>query len=88
MSIRFEKVNHIYSENTPFAYQALQDINLSIAQGKITAVIGATGSGKSTLVQHLNGLLLPSSGSIIVNDVTIKAILARIVKSFKIKRRK
>ena len=73
MSIRFEKVNHIYSENTPFAYQALQDINLSIAQGKITAVIGATGSGKSTLVQHLNGLLLPSSGSIIVNDVTIKA---------------
>ena len=38
MSIRFEKVNHIYSENTPFAYQALQDINLSIAQGKITAV--------------------------------------------------
>ncbi|MGN1398452.1 MAG: energy-coupling factor transporter ATPase [Erysipelotrichaceae bacterium] len=73
MSIRFEKVNHIYSENTPFAYQALKDIDLSFAQGKITAVIGATGSGKSTLVQHLNGLLLPSTGNVIVNDVTIKA---------------
>lgn len=73
MSIRFEEVNHIYSEGTVFSYQALSDINLEFATGKITAVIGATGSGKTTLVQHLNGLLLPSSGSVIVNDVTIKA---------------
>ncbi|MDO4378119.1 MAG: energy-coupling factor transporter ATPase [Erysipelotrichia bacterium] len=73
MSIRFEKVDHIYSENTPFAYQALSDVDLDISEGKITAVIGATGSGKTTLVQHLNGLLLPSKGIVEVNDVTIRA---------------
>ncbi len=73
MPIRFEKVDHIYSENTPFAYQALNNVDLEISEGKITAVIGATGSGKTTLVQHLNGLLLPSKGSVEVNDVTIVA---------------
>lgn len=73
MSIRFEKVDHIYSPKTPFAYQALSNIDLEFAQGKITAIIGATGCGKSTLVQHLNGLLLPTKGSVQVNDVTIKA---------------
>lgn len=73
MSIRFEKVDHIYSPKTPFAYQALSQIDLEFAQGKITAIIGATGCGKSTLVQHLNGLLLPTKGTVEVNDVTIKA---------------
>lgn len=73
MSIRFEKVDHIYSPKTLFAYQALSNIDLEFAQGKITAIIGATGCGKSTLVQHLNGLLLPTKGSVQVNDVTIKA---------------
>lgn len=73
MSIRFEKVDHIYSPKTPFAYQALSNIDLEFAQGKITAIIGATGCGKSTLVQHLNGLLLPTKGIVEVNDVTIKA---------------
>ncbi len=73
MSIRFEKVDHIYSPKTPFAYQALSQIDLQFAEGKITAIIGATGCGKSTLVQHLNGLLLPTKGTVEVNDVTIKA---------------
>ncbi len=73
MSIRFEKVDHIYSPNTPFSFQALTDVSLELTEGKITAVIGATGSGKSTLVQHLNGLLLPSSGSVIVGEHTIRA---------------
>ncbi len=73
MSIRFEKVDHLYSPNTPFAFQALTDVSLELSEGKITAIIGATGSGKTTLVQHLNGLLLPSSGSVIVGEQTIRA---------------
>ena len=73
MSIRFEKVDHEYSPKTPFAFLALQDISLQFTEGKITAVIGATGSGKTTLVQHLNGLLLPSAGSVTVGEHTIKA---------------
>ncbi|MCR5067324.1 MAG: energy-coupling factor transporter ATPase [Erysipelotrichaceae bacterium] len=73
MSIRFEKVDHEYSPKTPFAFLALQDIDLEFTEGKITAVIGATGSGKTTLVQHLNGLLLPSKGSVTVGEHTIKA---------------
>lgn len=73
MSIRFEKVDHEYSAKTPFAFLALKNIDLELTEGKITAVIGATGSGKTTLVQHLNGLLLPSKGTVTVDDITIKA---------------
>ena len=73
MSIHFEKVDHIYSPNSVFEFQALEDVSLDINIGKITAIIGATGSGKTTLVQHLNGLLLPSKGFLTVNDFTIKA---------------
>lgn len=73
MAIQFKKVTHIYSPNTPFSYTALNEIDLSIAEGKVTAIIGATGSGKSTLVQHLNALLLPTSGEVevcgkVIND--------------------
>ena len=57
MPIRFEHVNYTYSTGTPYEYKALNDVNLEIMEGKITAVIGMTGSGKSTLVQHLNALL-------------------------------
>lgn len=73
MPIRFEHVSHIYSAGTPYEYKALNDVNLEIEEGKITAVIGMTGSGKSTLVQHLNALLLPSEGKIEVLERTIKA---------------
>lgn len=73
MSIHFEKVNHEYSPNTPFAFKALTDIDLTLETGKMTAIIGATGSGKTTLVQHLNGLLVPTSGTINVEDKTIVA---------------
>lgn len=64
MSIRFEHVSYEYSPNTPFAYVALKDINLELSLGKVTAIIGETGSGKSTLVQHLNALLIPSEGEV------------------------
>lgn len=73
MPIKFEKVSHIYSDGTPFRYVALSDVDLDISEGKMTAIIGQTGSGKSTLVQHLNALLMPSSGCVSVLDRTIEA---------------
>lgn len=73
MPITFEKVGHVYSEDSPFSYVALKDVNLQIPEGKVTAIIGETGSGKSTLVQHLNALLLPSSGTLTILDKVIIA---------------
>ena len=68
MPIRFEHVSHIYSPDTPMSYTALHDMNLELSEGKMTAIIGQTGSGKSTLVQHLNALLLPTEGTVYVLD--------------------
>ncbi len=73
MPIRFEKVSHIYSDGTPFRYVALEDVDLEFTEGAFTAVIGQTGSGKSTLVQHLNALLLPATGTVYVMDRKIVA---------------
>lgn len=71
MSITFKEVEHIYSENTPFAYHALKGVNLNIKDKSFTAIIGQTGSGKSTLIQHINALLLPTSGSINIGEYLI-----------------
>lgn len=73
MPITFEKLTHEYNSGTPFSYLALDEIDLSIQEGRITAIIGETGSGKSTLVQHLNALLLPTGGTLQVLDRTITA---------------
>lgn len=73
MSITFKEVEHIYSENTPFAYHALKGVNLKITDQNFTAIIGQTGSGKSTLIQHINALLLPTSGSINIDEYLITA---------------
>ena len=73
MPIAFEKVSYTYAPNTPFAYQALKQVDLALELGKITAIVGPTGSGKSTLVQHLNALLLPSEGQVFVLDREIVA---------------
>ena len=59
MSIKLSNIYHTYSKGTPFERLALNDVSLEIAKGEIVAIIGHTGSGKSTLVQHLNGLLKP-----------------------------
>jgi len=64
MSIILDKVNHIYSPGTAYQIQALADINLKIEDGQFIGIIGHTGSGKSTLIQHLNGLMKATSGSI------------------------
>ena len=71
MPIKFKALNYIYDEGMPFQHTALKDINLEIKENKITAIIGETGSGKSTLVQHLNGLFLPSAGELEILDFNI-----------------
>jgi len=73
MPIAFRQVSYEYSPGTPFAYGALNGVDVEITEGKVTAIIGATGSGKSTLIQHLNALLLPSQGEVEVLDRTIVA---------------
>lgn len=62
--IKVENLTYIYSPGTPFAKAAIEDMSIDIKEGKITGVIGHTGSGKSTLIQHFNGLLKPTSGKI------------------------
>ncbi len=71
MSIAFEKVSHHYGEGTIYQQEALKQIDLALPIGKIIGIIGATGSGKTTLVQHLNALLLPTSGKVQVLDYLI-----------------
>lgn len=73
MDIKIEQLEHRYMPNTPFERVALRDINLTINDGDFVAIIGHTGSGKSTLVQHLNALLKPTSGKIHIGDKTIVA---------------
>lgn len=64
MSIKLEHVNYIYSEGTAYEKHALKDVSLEIPQGQFVGIIGHTGSGKSTLIQHLNGLIQATSGTI------------------------
>lgn len=73
MSIKLSNIYHTYSKGTPFERLALQDVSLEIAKGEIVAIIGHTGSGKSTLVQHLNGLLKPDKGTATIDDIDISS---------------
>ena len=73
MGITLENVSYTYQAGTPFEGPALFDVNLEIKDGSYTALIGHTGSGKSTILQLLNGLLTPSVGSVTVNDIEITA---------------
>lgn len=71
MSIKIENLKHVYMPNMPFEKIALNNINLEIKDGEFVALIGHTGSGKSTLIQHLNGLLEATEGKIIVDEVDL-----------------
>ena len=71
MGIILDNVSYTYQEGTPFASAALSDVNLSIEDGSYTAIIGHTGSGKSTILQLLNGLLVPTKGSVRIFDTLI-----------------
>lgn len=73
MSIKLEAVYHTYQPNSPYEFQALNNINLEIREGEFVGLIGHTGSGKSTLIQHFNGLLKPTSGKVSVDGVDISA---------------
>lgn len=71
MDIRFQDVGYTYQKNTPFESRALYDIDLSIADGSYTAIVGHTGSGKSTALQHLNALKIPTEGTVTIGDRVI-----------------
>ena len=69
--IKIEHLDYIYQPGMPYEMHALNDINIEIPDGDFTAIIGHTGSGKSTLIQHLNGLIKPTSGKIVINGIDI-----------------
>ncbi len=69
--IKLQNISYVYSEGTPFEISALSDINVTIKSGIVTGIIGHTGSGKSTLVQMLNGLVKPASGSVLIDGKDI-----------------
>lgn len=71
MPIKLENVTHIYMPGTPFMSKAIVDVNLEIDDGEFVGLIGHTGSGKSTLIQHLNGLLKPTEGVVYVNGIKV-----------------
>jgi len=71
MSIKIENLQHVYMLKTPFEKVALNNINIEIKDGEFVALIGHTGSGKSTLIQHMNGLLKPTLGKIVVDGIDI-----------------
>jgi energy-coupling factor transport system ATP-binding protein len=73
MEIIIDNLTHVYGKGTPFEQQALYPIDLRIPSGSFTAIIGQTGSGKSTLIQHLNGLLRPTTGVIQIGDLRVTA---------------
>ncbi|ADL06941.1 energy-coupling factor transporter ATPase [Thermosediminibacter oceani] len=71
MPVVVKNLTHIYMPGTPFESVALQDVNWTVQDGEFWGLIGHTGSGKSTLIQHLNGLLKPTSGEVIIDGVNI-----------------
>ena len=73
MSIEVKNISYVYMPKSPYERLALDDVSITIPEGKITAIAGHTGSGKSTLIQHLNGLISPTSGSVLADGVDIAA---------------
>ena len=69
--LEVKNLNYIYSIGTPFQHQALDDVNFAVYPGEFIGIIGHTGSGKSTLMQQLNGLLKPTSGSVLLDGQDI-----------------
>lgn len=78
MSIIIEKLNHVYDIGSPFETNALNSVSLQIEKGDFVGLIGHTGSGKSTLIQHMNGLLKPTSGKISINGFDITSSKAKL----------
>ncbi len=72
-TIKTEALTHVYGVGGPFESVALENVNIEIPQGAFVGVIGHTGSGKSTFVQHLNGLLQPTSGKVLLDGVDVNS---------------
>ncbi|MEZ2719408.1 energy-coupling factor ABC transporter ATP-binding protein [Niallia circulans] len=72
MDISLQKIEYRYQENSPFERLAIEDVSFDIPSGSYVAVIGHTGSGKSTILQHLNALLTPSKGKVVIGDRTLE----------------
>ena len=77
-AIKTENLSYVYEEGTPFRKVAVDDVSLEIEKGEIVGVIGHTGSGKSTLIQHLNGLLKPTSGKVLIDGEELWADKSRL----------
>ncbi|WP_085993657.1 energy-coupling factor ABC transporter ATP-binding protein [Oceanobacillus senegalensis] len=71
MDIKFENVTYIYQHNSPFEHKALEDVSFHIKSGSFVAIVGHTGSGKSTLISHLNGLSIPTKGKVRIGDYSL-----------------
>jgi len=71
MPVEIKNLSHVYAKGTPFEFLALKDIDITIDDGSFVGIIGHTGSGKSTLIQHLNGLLIPTAGTVLVDGEDI-----------------
>lgn len=71
MQISLKNISYTYNYKSPYAREVLKDINLKIDEGSYTVIIGKTGSGKSTLIEHINGLLLPTKGEVAVDNILI-----------------
>lgn len=71
--IKTENLTYVYGENTPFCKTALDNVNIGIEEGEIVGLIGHTGSGKSTLIQHFNGLMKPTSGRVLIDGEDLNA---------------
>lgn len=82
MSIKIENLTHIYMKGSPFEKKALDNVSIEITEGEFIALIGHTGSGKSTLIQHINGLLKPHQGKLIVEgvDITEKKVNLNLIR--------
>ena len=87
MAIEVKNVFFTYAPKTPNAYDALKDISTRIDDGDYLTVVGQTGSGKSTLIQMLNGLSMPTSGTILVNEESTQ-VLCKKTKTTKLLRKK
>ena len=82
MRLELRDVHHVYAAGTPFEVEALRGVSLGVEPGEVLGIVGGTGSGKSTLVRHMNLLLVPSSGEVVVDDVD-----ARTLKKSELRRR-
>ncbi|MED1944266.1 MULTISPECIES: energy-coupling factor transporter ATPase [Brevibacillus] len=71
--VNVENLSHVYMQGTPLEHRALDQVSIQVAEGECLAIIGHTGSGKSTLIQHFNGLIRPQSGMVIINGMDVSS---------------